>query len=68
MNNHYCKECGRQIPPKRVDLGYQTTCVEHSEVEKYSGFVVDKDVECYEIQIVKNPDIAREIQRLNKLY
>lgn len=33
----YCKVCGEQIHPKRVELGYSITCVKHV------GTVVGKD-------------------------
>lgn len=66
--SHYCKECGREIPQKRVELGYQDTCVNHSEAVKYTGFYIQEDMDCYEIQIVKNPEIAEHMQKLARLY
>lgn len=36
-----CKECGKEIPQERLDVLPDTeTCVEHSDVEDYVGFMV----------------------------
>lgn len=69
--SHYCKECGREIPQKRAELGYQTTCVEHSDTIKWTGFYIQQDqdiTDIYEIQIIKNPEIAAHMQKLARLY
>lgn len=64
----FCKVCGSEIHPKRVALGYKDTCVNHSTTEKYVGRVTETDTETYEIQVIKNPQVARDLQRLEAAY
>lgn len=64
----YCKTCGTEIHPKRVALGYGDTCVNHSTTEKYAGRVTETDTETYEIQIIRNPQTAKELERLENAY
>jgi hypothetical protein len=65
---YYCLQCGKEIPLKRAKLGYTETCVDHSESKRYSGFIIEEDKECYEIHVVKDHEIAEQLQKLNKLY
>jgi len=37
-NKKYCKVCNAEIHPKRVALGYSTTCVNHSTAERFRPF------------------------------
>lgn len=62
----YCKVCQKEIPEKRVQLGYTDTCVEHSNVFKYVGFVAGTNKVDYEIAIVKNEESAKRIKKLAK--
>lgn len=64
----YCKTCGTEIHPKRVALGYKDTCVNHSTTERYAGRVTETDTETYEIQIIRNPQTAKELDRLENAY
>jgi hypothetical protein len=63
----YCKVCKEEIHPKRVSLGYTTTCVKHSTAERYVGFVTETDTETYEVAVVRNLEAAKELQRLSKM-
>ena len=63
MKQH-CKVCGVGIHPKRVALGYTTTCPEHSTTSKYVGFVVAESEEVYEVNIVRDPETAKDMERL----
>lgn len=61
---HYCKSCGVAIHPKRVELGYKTTCPEHSVAPKYVGFVVAESEDEYMVDIVRDPEVAKDMERL----
>ena len=63
----YCKVCQKAIPPKRVELGYDTTCVEHSDTFKYVGFVAGSDKLDYEISIIKDQETAKHMQKLAEM-
>lgn len=68
---HYCKECGREIPLKRAELGYVDTCVDHSDIKKWTGFYIQEDpesIDIYRIQIIKDQEIAEHMQKLARLY
>lgn len=64
----YCKVCGVEIHPKRVQLGYKDTCVNHSTTEKYAGRIMETDTETYEVQVIKNPQTAKELERLASIH
>lgn len=66
QQKYYCKVCKEQIHPRRAALGYKTTCVNHSSSEKYVGFVTDIGEETYEIQVIKDREVAKELTRLHK--
>jgi hypothetical protein len=64
---YYCKVCDTAIHPKRVELGYRTTCVNHSEAKKFVGLIVTEGKESEEvssIQVIRDPSLAQEIERL----
>jgi hypothetical protein len=66
-SNYYCKVCNSPIHPKRVELGYKTTCVNHSEAKKFTGLIVTEGKESEEIssiQVIRDPKVAEEIERL----
>ena len=63
-----CKVCNKDIHPKRFALGYKDTCVEHSKAEKYTGRITETDVETYEIQVIRDPKVAKELHRLELIY
>lgn len=60
----FCKVCNNPIPEGRVKLGYTDTCVEHSNAFKYVGFVAGKGKVDYEINVVRDEETARHMQRL----
>lgn len=60
----FCKVCGDQIPERRVQLGYPDTCVNHSQVFKYVGFVSAASKVDYQISIVKDRETAEHMQKL----
>lgn len=64
----FCKVCSSEIHPKRVALGYKDTCVNHSTTEKYVGRVTETDTETYEVQVIKNPQTAKELERLSSVH
>jgi hypothetical protein len=61
----YCKVCNSQIPEGRVKLGYRDTCTKHSDTFKYVGFVVTDAKSGDSIDIVKDPQVARDMERLH---
>jgi hypothetical protein len=64
---HYCKICDTPIHTKRVQLGYKDTCVIHSETKKFVGLIVTEGKESEEvssIQVIRDPKLAHEINRL----
>ena len=60
----FCKVCNKEIPAKRVALGYKDTCVEHSNAFKYVGVVAASSKCDYEISIIKDKETAEHMQRL----
>lgn len=60
----FCKVCDKQIPQKRVELGYRDYCVEHSTAFKYVGFVASSGKVDYEISVVRDRETAEHMQRL----
>jgi len=66
QNIKYCKVCNEPIHPKRVELGYKTTCVKHSTTERYTGRITETDTETYEIEVIKDSNVAKELDRLYK--
>jgi hypothetical protein len=67
ITKKYCKVCKEEIHPKRVALGYTTTCVKHSTAERYVGFVTETDTETYEVSVVRSKETAKELDRLSKM-
>ena len=60
----YCKVCNKEIPEKRVQLGYKDTCVEHSNAFKYVGFVSGANKVDYQISIARDEETAKHMQKL----
>ena len=63
----YCKVCQSPIPEKRVQLGYTDTCINHSQAFKYVGFVSSTGKVDYEINVVRNEEAAKHMQRLTEM-
>jgi hypothetical protein len=68
MSNKYCKVCQKEIHPKRVALGYGTTCVDHSSAERYTGIIAAGSKNDFEVQIIKDPEIGRQLVQLSNIY
>lgn len=60
----YCKVCNKEIPQKRVELGYKDTCVEHSNVFKYVAFVAAEGKTDYAISIIRDEETAEHMEQL----
>jgi hypothetical protein len=63
----YCKVCSKEIPERRVQLGYSETCVNHSNTFKYVGFVAGTNKVDYEISIVRDRETADHMQHLSEM-
>jgi hypothetical protein len=61
---HLCKVCQKEIPERRVKLGYTDTCVDHSDTFKYVGFVSAANTEEYDLSVVKDSDTAKHLRKL----
>jgi hypothetical protein len=64
---YYCKVCNTEIHPKRAQLGYKDTCVNHSEAKRFVGLIVTEGKESEEvssIQVIRDPKIVEELDRL----
>ena len=64
ISKKYCKVCSAGIHPKRVALGYSTTCVNHSTAERFTGHLVVDGKTDYSIQIIKDPEVGRKLKQL----
>lgn len=64
----YCKVCGAEIHPRRVALGYSTTCVNHSTASKYTGVVAAGSKNDFEVHVIKDPEIAKELVKMSNIY
>ena len=64
----YCKVCGIEIHPRRVALGYSTTCVNHSTASKYTGVVAAGSKNDFEVHVIKDPEIAKELVKMSNIY
>ena len=60
----YCKVCNKEIPQKRIELGYRDTCVEHSNVFKYVAFVAAEGKTDYAVSIIRDKDTAEHMEQL----
>jgi hypothetical protein len=60
----YCKVCNKEIPQKRVELGFKETCVEHSNVFKYVAFVAAEGKTDYAISIIRDEETAEHMEQL----
>lgn len=68
MNNKYCKVCGELIHPKRVELGFSTSCVKHSTASRYTGIVAAGSKSDFEVHIIKDMALAKELIELSNIY
>lgn len=68
MDKKYCKVCGTEIHPRRVALGYSTTCVNHSTASKYTGVVAAGSKNDFEVHVIKDPEIAKELVKMSNIY
>jgi hypothetical protein len=64
----YCKVCGTEIHPRRVALGYSTTCVNHSTSSKYTGIIAAGSKNDFEVHIIKDPEVAKELIKMSNIY
>lgn len=64
----YCKICNVEIPPRRVALGYKTTCVLHSEEEMFTSFISATAKTDYETIIVRDKESAKQIKTIAYTY
>lgn len=64
----YCKVCGTEIHPRRVALGYSTTCVNHSTASKYTGVVAAGSKNDFEVHVIKDPEVAKELVKMSNIY
>ena len=63
---HFCKVCRTPIPVKRVELGYKDTCVNHSTTSRFSGHVVADHKSTTWINIIRDPETAKQVAKLNE--
>jgi hypothetical protein len=64
----YCKVCGTEIHPKRVALGYSTSCVNHSTAERYTGIVAAGSKSDFEVHVIKDSKVAKELVKMSGVY
>jgi len=68
MNNKYCKVCGIEIHPKRVAMGYSTSCVKHSTAERYTGIVAAGSKNDFEVHVIKDPEVGKKLVDMSAVY
>lgn len=64
----YCKVCGIEIHPKRVALGYSTSCIKHSTAERYTGIVAAGSKNDFEVHVIKDSKVAKELVKMSNIY
>jgi hypothetical protein len=64
----YCKVCGTEIHPKRVALGYSISCVKHSTAERYTGIVAAGSKNDFEVHVIKDSKVAKELVKMSNIY
>jgi hypothetical protein len=64
----YCKVCGTEIHPKRVALGYSTSCLKHSTAERYTGIVAAGSKNDFEVHVIKDSKVAKELVKMSNIY
>jgi hypothetical protein len=60
--------CGTEIHPKRVALGYSTSCVKHSTAERYTGIVAAGSKNDFEVHVIKDSKVAKELVKMSNIY
>lgn len=68
MVKKLCKICDKEINPRRVALGYSTTCVNHSSAERYTGIIAASGKTDYELIVIKDPKIGKHLVELSNIY
>ncbi len=63
-----CKVCHTVIHPKRVALGYKDTCVNHSSAQKFTGIVVADGKTGDSIQVIRDPEVGKQLMQLSNVY
>jgi len=64
----YCKVCGTEIHPKRVALGYSTSCIKHSTAERYTGIVAAGSKNDFEVHVIKDPELGKRLVDMSNIY
>ena len=63
----YCSVCNELIQEGRLKaLPSARTCINHSDIARYSGRMVIHHKTCNEIEIIKDPLLAKEIFKLDQ--
>jgi hypothetical protein len=68
MEKKFCKVCQKEIHPKRVALGYSTTCVDHSTSERYTGIVAAGSKNDFEVHVIKDPEMGKRLVQMSNIY
>jgi hypothetical protein len=68
MNKKYCVVCQKLIPEGRIKLGYSTTCVNHSTAERYTGIVAAGSKNDFEVHVIKDSKVAKELVKMSGVY
>lgn len=63
-----CKVCQEEIHPRRVALGFKTTCIKHSTAERYTGIISATGKTDYALNIIKDPELAKQLKELSPVY
>jgi hypothetical protein len=63
----YCSVCNELIPEGRLKvLPGARTCIAHSNTSRYSGRMIIHHKTGNELEVIKDPTLAREIFRLDQ--
>jgi len=68
MELKFCKVCQKKIHPLRVKMGYNTTCVNHSTVEKYTGIIAAESKNDFKVHVIKDPEVAKALVEMSNIY
>jgi len=64
--DYRCKVCRVEIHPKRVQLGYIDSCPAHSTAKKVTGHLVVEGKCEYSVQVIKDENLAKDLERLSR--